>query len=351
MPKDYRKAVLEEYQKKKENGELRPNLLHPTPGSIREECLIVSNERNTPKDLEILRQFFRDGDIDKGYLKSIQNSKAETFKQLPRILDEKIPNPSERFIELIAWLIDFKPRPSTAYYMALYKKEDVNSGSAESQENAPKEKLPDTSKVNAGKDTPAPQDQVYKIEKDNGGFSLVPPSLSEDNEASTDPPTLIAKIEPYIKKNEKEREDLSELNTSKIKQLWQHRIFRKSIIATTFIVFSSVGTYAIWNIIYPPCMYWNGDHYERISCDQDSITSAIAYNEKTAQIRRITRPDTVSKNALGKVWYFKVKVDSADFFTAGGEYPLDRKRVLRPLTDYILRKYVLDKKEPAGGIK
>ncbi len=90
-------------------------------------------------------------------------------------------------------------------------------------------------------------------------------------------------------------------------------------------------------------MYWTGNQYKSIPCNEKFGDAAIIALDtfKVNHLKRITRPDTITHNSLGKVWYKKIKRDSVEFYTSGGEYPLDQTKRLMPLTDYMFNKYIL----------
>ncbi|KIA91130.1 hypothetical protein OC25_22960, partial [Pedobacter kyungheensis] len=93
------------------------------------------------------------------------------------------------------------------------------------------------------------------------------------------------------------------------------------------------------------CMYWTGQHYEPINCDNNDLRKPkIALNkEQLEHQQRITMPDTLTNYALGKVWYGKVNGSldkTPQFYTDSGTNPLDTTKRLLPLTPYMLNKYV-----------
>ncbi len=95
------------------------------------------------------------------------------------------------------------------------------------------------------------------------------------------------------------------------------------------------------------CMYWNNDYYEPVYCDDPERKNiSIALNvDMIHSFRKITRPDTLTiENALGKVWYDKSD-KKVDFFTNHGIHPINGK-TLKPVTKYILEKYVSQKNYP-----
>lgn len=117
------------------------------------------------------------------------------------------------------------------------------------------------------------------------------------------------------------------------------------IIISLLIVAIGAGAFIIIN--KNQCMYWKEDHYESIGCKvQIDEATVIALDQQRAdRLRRITRLDTIGEKDLGKTWYVKIKVDSAEFYTDSGEYPMDTRKRLLPMTPYILDKYILKKEQ------
>lgn len=87
------------------------------------------------------------------------------------------------------------------------------------------------------------------------------------------------------------------------------------------------------------CMYWNGEFYEEVFCDElIAGKEIIALNKETELLRKITRPDTLTiENALGKVWYVKSN-RRVEFFTYHGIHP-ENGKTLREATAYMIEKY------------
>ena len=111
MLEDYKKGVTACYHQKKVMGQLSLNLAHPTPAKLREECLLVLNARRQGKDEKIIKDFFNLGAVSNDYSHSIRKFDADKLRPLVNLLKDRIENPDSRNIELLAWLIDFEPRP------------------------------------------------------------------------------------------------------------------------------------------------------------------------------------------------------------------------------------------------
>lgn len=87
------------------------------------------------------------------------------------------------------------------------------------------------------------------------------------------------------------------------------------------------------------CMYWNGEFYEEVFCDElIEGKEIIALNKEKEMLKKITRPDTLTvENALGKVWYAKSN-RRVEFFTHHGIHP-ENGKTLREATAYMIEKY------------
>ena len=111
MLDDYKKAVIADYHQKKVKGQLSLNLAQPRPGQLREECLLTLNARPDVKDEKIIRDFFNSGTFSNDYSQSIQGFDPDRLKPLSNFLKGKTEDPDPKNVELLAWLIDFEPRP------------------------------------------------------------------------------------------------------------------------------------------------------------------------------------------------------------------------------------------------
>lgn len=111
MLDDYKKAVISDYHQKKVKGLLSLNLSYSTPAKLRHECLLVLNARPQVKDEKIIRDFFSLGVISNDYSDRIERFDPEKLKPLDNYLKAKTVSTEPRNIELLAWLIDFEPRP------------------------------------------------------------------------------------------------------------------------------------------------------------------------------------------------------------------------------------------------
>lgn len=262
---DYLKAILAAYEYKKAEGILPLNLSHPTPGNLRNECIIVYRERYLDGDEQTLRSFFGAPDKQNGFSRNIDNSRADEFRQLTKILrkepdDPGLKKPGQKYIELLAWLIDFNPRPGTLYYQQKNNNKTTNH---------PVRRIP-----------------IYTVAI---SFTVL---------------FLVAGATFFF--------------------------WKKKPDITPNALFTS-----------QKCMYWTGDHYEAVDCNEKVSDAPIVSLDvqKLTNFKKITSPDTLTKDALGKVWYTKIAGEH-QFFTDSGVHPLDTQKKLRPLSRYILSNHV-----------
>lgn len=306
---DYLKAILAACEKRKDEKTFPLFLSHPTPGNFRKECINVYRERYLSSDDEVLRSFFGATDKEKGYSKIIDNSKADEFRQMPKILREEINNPGLKYIELLAWLIDFSPRPNTLYYK----------------------------QANINKKTNHP-DILVPTEEEPHGQNSGEPQVTDDNPDETGRQKSV-----LGSPGENEENNIKETKPAKP--------LRTVVLPCVFLFLVAGATFFFWkkkpditpNTLFTSqkCMYWTGDHYEAVDCNEKVSDAPVVSLDvqKLANFKKITSPDTLTKDALGKVWYAKIAGEH-QFFTDSGVHPLDTQKKLKPLTRYILSNHV-----------
>ncbi|RKR82859.1 hypothetical protein BDD43_3050 [Mucilaginibacter gracilis] len=124
MMEQYRADIWQFYQYKKSSGELSLNLKHPTAAKLRNECLLLFRKGLDKSDYRMLRSFLERPDKEEIYESSIRRFDPDKFKPLNNFL-KKGTNTDEKNIELLAWLIDFRPRPFSNYRLTHSYSTDV----------------------------------------------------------------------------------------------------------------------------------------------------------------------------------------------------------------------------------
>lgn len=294
MFEEYKNEVIEAYNWKSEAGVLSSHLVQPSPAELRKECLKVYRERYSQKDERILRAFFGPETEENNFAKLIGKTELDKFKPLGNMMRGKIQEPRLSSIDLLAWLIDFNPRPYALW---------INNAVVLNEEPVVRNGEP----------------VVLKEE------AIVP----EEETVVTNPAhpgeTPVSKVDKWAKFKNK-----------------------GTLISYMILLVLGIGVFMAWKDISligaKQCMFWNVDHYEPVSCsEKKEDTDVIALDEdRIANFKKITQPDTLTVNSLGKVWYITNR-GVTEFFTAPGEYPVDRNKRVLPMSKGILQKYVLNK--------
>lgn len=303
MYRDYIDAILACYNQKRATNEVSQNMIEPTPAQLKDECIIVCNQQFEQRDISILKTFFGGGSDKKTILKAIEDFPTDKFKPLVNFLKNKTKDPERKTVELLAWLINFQPRP-----FELGRKYEAGACAAVTEKRFI-ENLKDNK-----------DDQTF-TGKDNTQ------ETGQDAQPSAIPVTTTS--------------SKSALNLKRI------------ALPLIPLIFISTGIY--WfgsqNSTNNPmtlslkesesCMYWTGEQYEQISCSQKKgDTLIIALDpERLNRLKRITQTDTISYNSRGFVWYVKINGE-LEYYTSDGFHPVHQQLRLRPITDYIIRKYI-----------
>lgn len=112
-----------------------------------------------------------------------------------------------------------------------------------------------------------------------------------------------------------------------------------------FIVLTVLAVIIAVYILWPRCMYWDGVSYQRISCDDGAASDFMVIKldkERLANFKRITKLDTINYKDIGRIWYMKIN-GVHEFYTVPGMHPVEERKQLKPITKYIIDKYILKK--------
>lgn len=340
---DYREKVVLAYRKKREANAISMNLLYPTPAKLKDECLNVYKERPSPKDENTIRLFFGSKDEITDYGQRIKKIEPDRFKPLINFLNGKTTGTDDKNIELLAWLIDFESRP---YIYGHNYKDDV-------------EAAVETGSVGCSETT----------ENENSGIAIITsdPDDKNDGSAHYKLTTVTEVSSAYELEEEKPEEVLIPIPVGEKKGKEEVQVIRlgiqaafgkagywkrttskpkvRNIIITSIaivIVFS--GSSLFLSNRDQQCMYWTGTRYKPIACNQTvGYTPIIALDTtKVSRLHKITHPDTLTKYSLNRVWYARID-GKLEFYTSDGFHPIYNDRRLKPLSPYILDKYIIKK--------
>ena len=311
--KDYTDMVLKAYDEKRNNDPFFALMTHPTTANIKQQCLNVYHDRMNKGQKEeesILTAFFGVPPAGKNFGHVISKYAPDKFRPFQKLIKGEIKNPSFATVDLLAWLIDFNPRP-------LSNAKRIHGATLGI--NNPGDPLTDN---NEGKpdliQEEADLTEIHLTEKIKDTENL-----PEQEDKPQVEPVLYASI-ASDKTNQKKK-----LIIAATISLVLATLFGGSYIAGKIYSNSNKG-----------CMYWAGDRYEPVSCNEKGKGLLIPLDqEKVKSFRRITRKDTITEWSIGKLYYIKNNND-IECYTESGNYPLDIKRSLRKLTQHMYDRYL-----------
>lgn len=285
MFEDYKKAVLDDYDQKKVAGKLSLEMTLTTPANLKDECIVVCETRYDGKVESLLRSFFGHRDDQTAYRMAIKKHGTTKCKPLSNFLKNRKIATDEKNIELLAWLIDYQPRPH-----GIWEKNPKAIASMLEDGDKPNERPTEVVKK-------APKQVHHKFKRTgliSGLFVLI----------------ALAGLSIYI--------------------LWP----KPPAFKTGGSVYK-----------YPPlkgkCMYWAGDHYVPGQCNllhHDTPNVALDTG-KMNYFKKISDWSALNKNSVKKVWYAKIN-GHLEIYSSEGMHPVDTNKRLLPLTDYMYKKYI-----------
>jgi len=294
---EYQEDVVREYRRKKATGDLTDNLKSGTTAKLQAECADICASRYLRQDERALARYFKVQTDQQGYRDIIKDKDPDDFKAVYKFLRGQTKNPNEEIVELLAWLIDFQPRPYLRW---------MNERPEKKQE------------VTVDRKT-APEQEPAEAEIEG----------------------VVGEIEVKGEKTSKTRLITIVVSISFAAVFMVYWIFKPAgPLPPKPLPGKTVSATA-------KCMYWKEDHYEATACGQGppGILTLPLDSEKLLHLRKIANPKTsVTYASIGHVWYFKTP-DSLECFTAGGAYPLDTNRRLLPITRYMIDHHILPKHE------
>ena len=295
---DYLEQIIAEYHRKRAAGLLSPTLLNPTPAKLKKESRAVFRDRFDRKDFRNLAHFFdvsKEDELDR----AIRLFPTDKFKPLSNYLNGGPKESDDKNIELLGWLIDFRPRPVDVWRLSL--------GSVT---------LADKGEDVVGGDALRGDEDIGIRDKGNRDRPTIDPILK------TSKPDVIEKAPaPYV------------------------RARRRTILTSVFgmMAVASGGLYITSHTSeHAQCMVWTDDRYKAVVCDSvPSGVLALGYDEKLLRdMRRVTQIDTITEKQCGIFGYRKRGKDSLDVYTTVGRDPSEPTKQLKILTLYILEHYI-----------
>lgn len=279
---DYKIAVKAKYEEAK-TGHFSGFLLNPSPAELKNLCIVWVDKAISKLDQEILDRFF-ELDDKSSKRKQIEHFDVDKLRPISNFLKGKTETTRTINLDLIAVLVDFYPRP--------YRK--FIAGNRE--------------------------------------------ELTED----------IA-LNEIVKKGERVKTE------NKIEEIIFKEIKKKPVskriafVVMPLFVFAAAG-YGVKNIFFRDknCMVWVHNHYEAVEYDKVKATAEVSpFNQNILNnFKKITVCDTTTFYKNGDtdnplVWYGRSPDKKEyEYFNQPGLHP-ETGKTLKPITKYIIRKYIL----------
>lgn len=284
---DYFKAVKSQYDKIK-HVYYPIFLVEPSPAQLRDFCLLIYEKGMMNKaDVDSFRLFFKTKEEEQNLSKSIQNFDINKFKTIQDFLQGKNATTSKININLIAIIIDFKPRPWHKFHQTSDpEKEETEDG-------------------------------------DNKNIADVPPTKTEE----------IAPIES------KENEEVPPTKPE------GPGTSNKNYVIASILVMLLLFGFATKKAYFPSeqCMQWQEDHYVLVDCEKEKSSTLdneiLPFDKAISELRKIPQKGKIEffSHAIPKVWY-SWSTEGLEFFNRPGVHPVSGE-TLKVITKAMATKH------------
>lgn len=320
----YAEDILKKYEEK-------ARLIAPTRTDIKDACMARFSEETKIIDKEILRKFLGAKYEDDLY-KKIENCNPEKFRTIQNFLIKKTSATSKKNLDVIAWLIDFNPRPYSVY------------------------RKPKASGIDLGiKTTSIRQEDVNDITTEIAISNQLEVLLEKEKNIEDE-----SKVEKEVE-NESRCEPKTEVKKSahSKKTIWAIL----SVLIVVMMLFYGVNqilnttktndkTHPLEqdNLIPPEqkCMAWAETEFKLADCSQkihsEYGTKVIPYDKSSfANMKKVNVSMKTHffapNNVTPLIWYSKTSNGTFEYFTAAGIHPVSGK-TLDDVTKGHVQKYI-----------
>ncbi len=290
MFEEFKQEVFAAYKDLSNKHELPDEMESLTRFDLKRHSQRVLADRYDRKDDEVIRQFFDPQNRYANHEERIQHFELDGFRPLVLFMQERTRNPHERVVKILAWLIDFEPRPYAEWQRMRHGEREATNDS----EVAP------------------------------GGHQTAGTEIGGDK-LKPEGPTLPPDPEPDTTK------------VPQIKRVWY-------FVGTAILLLSGMTIYFVISrpeCLDKQCMHWFNDRYVAVCCGKQlpGVTVVALNPHELEHFRKITRTDTLTAAHANKVWYSKID-NNVEFFTApAAHHPVYRDRSLKAATVGIIEKY------------
>ncbi|BDU27434.1 hypothetical protein FLGSB24_41780 [Flavobacterium sp. GSB-24] len=232
-------------------------------------------------------------------------------------------------VDLAAILVDFQPRPFAKFRKQI-DEEDLKLINELRNTNNTKEVSEETKTEDV-----KPKVQEVRVEEEVNVDAPKEENIISETIEVFQPESKPIKINLFVNVKEK------------LIHNFKNRL--KKIAVATILIFCLIGAVIYFAFFKKHCMQWSEDHYEVVDCsskDKVVLNEIIPLDENLLDFRKLKACDTTRcfmENGDAFVWYSKTP-NGIDFFNdnGNGKHPVTN-RALRPVTQYIVGKYLKGK--------
>lgn len=322
---DYLDAV-KAYLPTAKKGDRHRLLQNVTTASLRNFYINLIKEGLSKDDDESLRRFF-DINQDDDLIKELKKE-TEKLKSVKRFIDGVTENPTQDTLEMVAIIVDFKPRP---YYQF------QRSGGIPIDEK-PKDYLvlPDI-------DIP---DKAEK-EPSDGGFPVTTDEETNAQKNMRKPDSDNGDGDNSTEKNKDDSNPRHKSGNKRNPLIETTKPWKKIAAGVTALFLVSMGAYGVKEKFFDKeCMQWQVDHYQVLDCDSSinnfmNNNPIIAYDENLVNMKLIRPCDTTrffNEHGKALVWYQKMN-NRVELFNMCGKHPVTGK-ALKDITGTIINNHL-----------
>ncbi|MDA6072307.1 hypothetical protein NJT12_22010 [Flavobacterium sp. AC] len=336
---EYKEAIRAKYRKEKEGGEYYDFLDVPGQASLRDLCWKIFRSNPKYDDLKVYSDFFKFEFDPKE--ENTSTTYTDKFRKVGAFYKEGKKPAKNSTIELAAILIDFEPRPFNKFRIHnLYRDETQNDHTNNSIISNQQTGQNDTS-----------GDLGVFLDKKESEKGIEKGIVGEQEEECEN-----------VNENES-KEEIEELRESTFEEVKPklnainafvafkknppnklNRRIKNTIIGLALVL--CIGFPVIF-FAFPDkgCMQWTGNNYEVVDCDLKAPDNNIELLDRNLiNLKRIKVCDTTTFFKSGKsVVFYARSGDSLECFNQIGYHPERPSQYLRPMTRYMIGKYVRNK--------
>ncbi|MEN5085208.1 hypothetical protein ABE426_01925 [Sphingobacterium faecium] len=356
----FKKAVREAYLEKKSLEVLPDELNTPSPAKLREYSLIRLHDQLSQDDINVFKNYFSRQNKDESIETAIKYANLGKLRSLQNFIIGETLAPSEKIVKMVAILIDFPKRPyksadwiepnisGDSDELNLYEEDDVTQ--AMEQEDEPdilEEPTDCEEKVTSPEGKIKREEELINpdnLEKYSNGDNakIEETTLSGDNLFrgksfyGASPIADNNRLTPTTDGSTGNNTTVEFPNPTKKSFFIQNR--RSTYLSAGAVIIATIMGVYYW--ANKECMCWNGIRYIEVDCrDNTQPNQIIGLNEdKLNNFEKITKPDTLSKADVGKVWYSKID-NEVEFFTHSGYHPVHNRKPLKAATEHIINTW------------